>query len=182
MRQDAARCYIEACFRPHPMMERESWSGTRLKVAKDVLVSEEMANKFKTEKDTPYLRFVRGEGLTSSARNMFPISARSSSSWAASRRRRQGRVHNHEASRTSNDCYVCEMRRQEARAAASSLRGNDHDPRRPRLDHGLEQRGARVTFEWKAGSISPFRSTAGSHFNAPPRGCRLVGVHQLSPR
>ena len=32
-------------------------------MAKDVLVSEEMANKFKTEKDTPYLRFVRGEGL-----------------------------------------------------------------------------------------------------------------------
>ena len=32
-------------------------------VAKEVLVSEEMANKFKTEKDTPYLRFVRAEGL-----------------------------------------------------------------------------------------------------------------------
>src|SRR3954467_11206790 len=32
-------------------------------VAKEVLVSEEMANKFKTERDTPYLRFVRAEGL-----------------------------------------------------------------------------------------------------------------------
>ena len=33
-------------------------------MAKDVLVSDEMAQKFKTEKDTPYLRFVRGtEGL-----------------------------------------------------------------------------------------------------------------------
>ncbi len=27
------------------------------------MVSQEMAEKFKTEKDTPYLRFVRAEGL-----------------------------------------------------------------------------------------------------------------------
>ena len=32
-------------------------------MAKDVVVSQEMAEKFKTEKDTPYLRFVRSEGL-----------------------------------------------------------------------------------------------------------------------
>jgi hypothetical protein len=31
-------------------------------MAKDAIVSQEMADKFKTEKDSPYLRFVRGEG------------------------------------------------------------------------------------------------------------------------
>ena len=32
-------------------------------MAKDAIVSDELAQKFATEKDTPYLRFVRGEGL-----------------------------------------------------------------------------------------------------------------------
>jgi len=32
-------------------------------MAKDAIVSEELAKKFATEKDTPYLRWVRGEGL-----------------------------------------------------------------------------------------------------------------------
>ena len=32
-------------------------------MAKDAIVSEELAKKFSTEKDTPYLRWVRGEGL-----------------------------------------------------------------------------------------------------------------------
>ena len=32
-------------------------------MAKDAVVSDELAKKFATEKDTPYLRWVRGEGL-----------------------------------------------------------------------------------------------------------------------
>ena len=32
-------------------------------MAKDAIVSEELAKKFSTEKDTPYLRWVREEGL-----------------------------------------------------------------------------------------------------------------------
>src|ERR1700741_1510707 len=32
-------------------------------VIKNALVSEEMAKKFATEKETPYTRFIRGEGL-----------------------------------------------------------------------------------------------------------------------
>ena len=32
-------------------------------MAKDAVVPEELAKKFSTEKDTPYLRWVRGEGL-----------------------------------------------------------------------------------------------------------------------
>ena len=59
--------------------------------------------------------------------------------WA--RRGGRGVFLNHDASRTSNDCYVCEIppgRR--ARAAAPALRGDDLRPRRPRLDRGLERR------------------------------------------
>jgi hypothetical protein len=32
-------------------------------MANDATVSQDLADKFKTEKDSPYLRFVRGEGL-----------------------------------------------------------------------------------------------------------------------
>ncbi len=32
-------------------------------VAKGAVVSQELANKFRTEKDSPYLRFVRNDGL-----------------------------------------------------------------------------------------------------------------------
>src|ERR1700747_1807762 len=32
-------------------------------MAKDAIVSKDLADKFKTEKDSPYLRFVREEGL-----------------------------------------------------------------------------------------------------------------------
>jgi len=32
-------------------------------MAKNAVVSEELANKFATEKDSPYLRWVRKEGL-----------------------------------------------------------------------------------------------------------------------
>jgi len=32
-------------------------------MAKNAIVSEELAKKFATEKDTPYTRWVRGEGL-----------------------------------------------------------------------------------------------------------------------
>ena len=35
---------------------------------RDAIVSDDLAQKFATEKDTPYLRWVRDEGLTSSAR------------------------------------------------------------------------------------------------------------------
>ena len=47
-------------------------------MAKDAVVSDELAQKFETEKDTPYLRFVRNEGSTSSARTTCPIFAPSS--------------------------------------------------------------------------------------------------------
>ena len=41
-------------------------------MAKDAIVSDELAQKFATEKDTPYLRWVRGEGLDIIPSNYVP--------------------------------------------------------------------------------------------------------------
>src|SRR5207244_1197579 len=77
-------------------------------MAKDAVVPEELAKKFSTEKDTPYLRWVRGEGLdiisAHYVRNLRTVELKP---WA--RRGGRGVYINHEASRTSNDCYVCEI-------------------------------------------------------------------------
>src|SRR5258705_13074314 len=35
----------------------------RIRVAKDAIVSDDLAKKFATEKDSPYVRWVQGEGL-----------------------------------------------------------------------------------------------------------------------
>src|SRR5258708_26018856 len=72
------------------------------------VVSDDLAQKFKTEKDTPYLRFVRGEGLdiisAHYVRNLRTVELKP---WA--RRGGRGGYINHEASRPSNDCYVREI-------------------------------------------------------------------------
>ncbi len=75
-------------------------------MAKDALVSEEMAKKFATEKDTPYLRWVRDEGLGIISAHYVPdLRTVELKPWQ--RRGGAGVFINHEASRTSNDCYVC---------------------------------------------------------------------------
>ncbi len=70
------------------------------------VVSDDLAQKFKTEKDTPYLRFVRSEGLdllsAHYVRNLRHVELKP---WA--RRGGRGAYLNHDASRTSNDAYVC---------------------------------------------------------------------------
>src|SRR5215813_6006363 len=77
-------------------------------VIKNALVSDELANKFATEKETPYTRFIRGEGLDIIGAHYVPsLHTVELKPWA----RREGNFVfiNHEASRTSNDCYVCEI-------------------------------------------------------------------------
>src|SRR4029077_10369302 len=77
-------------------------------VIKNAIVSEEMAKKFATEKETPYTRFIRGEGLDIIGAHYVPsLHTVELKPWA----RREGNFVfiNHEASRTSNDCYVCEI-------------------------------------------------------------------------
>jgi oxalate decarboxylase/phosphoglucose isomerase-like protein (cupin superfamily) len=124
-------------------------------MAKDVLVSEEMAQKFKTEKDTPYLRFVRGEGLDIISAQYVPdLRTAELNPWARRGAGAKGVFINHEASRTTNDCYVCEI------APGKKLEPQHH--LYEEMIMVLSGRGSttiwnnadqRVTFEWKAGSI-----------------------------
>src|SRR5258708_38347754 len=77
-------------------------------MAKDAVVWEGRAKNFSTKRDTPYLRWVRSEGLdiigAHYVRNLRTVELKP---WA--RRGGRGVFINHEASRTSNDCYVCEI-------------------------------------------------------------------------
>src|SRR5262245_8979349 len=149
-------------------------------VAKDVLVSEEMANKFKTEKDTPYLRFVRGEGLDIVSAQYVPdLRTVELKPWARRGDGARGVFINHEASRTSNDCYVCQI------APCKKLEAQHHLYEEMILilaGRGSttvwNNAGARVTFEWKAGSIFAIPLNCWyQHFNGSGHEVvRLVGV------
>jgi len=149
-------------------------------VAKDVLVSEEMANKFKTEKDTPYLRFVRGEGLDIISAQYVPdLCTVELKPWPRRGEGTKGVFINHEASRTSNDCYVCEI------APGKKLAPQHHLYEEMIMilaGRGSttvwNNAGARVTFEWKAGSIFAVPLNCWyQHFNGPGQEVvRLVGV------
>ena len=144
----------------------------RLRVAKDVLVSEEMANKFKTEKDTPYLRFVRGEGLDIISAQYVPdLCTVELKPWPRRGEGAKGVFINHEASRTSNDCYVCEI-----------PAGGKLAPQRQLFEEMIyvlagrgsttvwNDAGKRVTFEWKAGSLFAIPLNAWhQHFNGAGR-------------
>jgi gentisate 1,2-dioxygenase len=124
-------------------------------VAKDAIVSKELAEKFKTEKDTPYLRFVRGDGLDVISAQYVPnLCTVDLKPWLRRGDGAKGVFINHEASRTSNDCYVCEI-----------APGKKLEPRHHLFEEMImvltgrgsttvwNNSGARVTFEWKAGSI-----------------------------
>src|SRR4029453_14129817 len=77
-------------------------------MAKDALVSEDLAQKFASEKETPYTRWVKAEGLDIISSFYVPdLHTVELKLWA--RRGGRGVVLNHDASRTSNDCYVCEI-------------------------------------------------------------------------
>ena len=77
-------------------------------MAKDAIVSDEFAKKFASEKETPYTRWVKSEGLDLINSTYVPsLHTVELKPWA--RRGGRGVFLNHEASRTSNDCYVCEI-------------------------------------------------------------------------
>jgi oxalate decarboxylase/phosphoglucose isomerase-like protein (cupin superfamily) len=135
-------------------------------MAKDAVVSQELAKKFATETDTPYLRWVRGEGLDIIGAHYVPnLHEVALKPWP--RRGGAGVFINHEASRTSNDCYVCEI------PAGSRLA-----PQRQLFEEMIlvldgrgstavwNDAGQRVTFEWKAGSLFAIPLNAWhQHFN-----------------
>src|SRR2546428_11761894 len=77
-------------------------------MAKDAIVSEDMAKKFAAEKDTPYTRWVRAEGLDIISSFYVPdLHTVELKPWP--RRGGRGVFLNHHASRTSDDFYVCEI-------------------------------------------------------------------------
>ena len=122
-------------------------------MAKDAMVSDELAKKFATEKETPYTRWVAKEGLDIipsiyvESLHTVPLKP-----WA--RRGGKGVYMNHDASRTSNDCYVCEIGP-----------GGQLAPQRQLFEEMIlvltgrgstsvwNDQGKKVTFEWKAGAL-----------------------------
>ena len=72
------------------------------------LASDDLAKKFEVERITPYMRFVKDEGLdiisAHYVRNLKTVELKP---WA--RRGGKGVFINHEASQVTNDCYVCEI-------------------------------------------------------------------------
>ena len=122
-------------------------------MAKDAIVSDKLASKFATEKDSPYTRWVRGEGLDIISAHYVPnLNTVDLKPWD----RRGGRAVfiNHDASRTSNDCYVCEI-----------PKGGNLAPQRQLFEEMIlilsgrgstavwNDSGARVTFEWGPGAM-----------------------------
>ncbi len=135
-------------------------------MASSPTVSDEFAKKFATEKETPYVRWVRGEGLDIiSAQYVANLRTVELKPWP--RRGGKGVYINHDASRFSNDCYVCEI-----------PPGGKLAPQRQLYEEMiliLEGRGStsvwndagkRITFEWKAGAIFAIPLNAWhQHFN-----------------
>src|SRR5260370_18482533 len=152
-------------------------------MAKNATVSEELANKFATEKETPYLRWVRGEGLDIISAHYVPnLRTVALKPWA--RRGGAGVFINHEASRTSNDCYECEI------PPAGKL-----SPQRQLYVHlilALDGRGSttvwndagdRIGFEWKAGAMFAIPLNAWhQHFNGSGAHPARVGAVNNCPR
>src|SRR5206468_10858203 len=147
-------------------------------MAKDALVSDNLAQKFAAEKETPYTRWVRAEGLDIISSFYVPdLHTVELKPWA--RRGGRGVFLNHDASRTSNDCYVCEI------PAGKSLA-----PQRQLYEemiYVLDGRGStavwntagkRISFEWKAGAIFALPLNAWhQHFNGSGRdAARYVAV------
>jgi oxalate decarboxylase/phosphoglucose isomerase-like protein (cupin superfamily) len=152
-------------------------------MASDALVSDNLAKKFAREKDSPYVRWVEAEGLDIIAAHYVPdLNTVELKPWE--RRGGRGVFINHEASRTSNDCYVCEI------PAAGKLA-----PQRQLFEemvlvlsgHGSttvwNDAGARVTFEWGPGSLFAIPlNTWHQHFNGSgTTAARFVSSTNMPP-
>ena len=152
-------------------------------MAKNAIVSDDLAQKFATEKDTPYLRWVRDEGLDIiSAHYIRNLRTVEQKPWA--RRGGKGVYINHEASRTSNDCYVCEI-----------APGKKLEPLRQLFEEMIlvldgrgsttvwNDAGQRITFEWKAGALFAIPLNCWhQHFNGSgSEPARFVSVTNAPP-
>ena len=150
---------------------------------KDALVSDEWPKKFASEKDTPYLNWVRDEGLeiinALYVKNLYTVDLKP---WA--RRGGKGVIINHDASRTSNDCYVCEI-----------PAGGKLAPQRMLFEEMVmilsgrgstsvwNDKGQRVTFEWGPGALFAIPLNCWhQHFNGSGKDpARFVAVTNAPP-
>src|SRR5438552_7803548 len=153
------------------------------RMAKNAVASEELASKFRTEKETPYTRWVKAEGLdiisAHYVRNLRTVELKP---WA--RRGGHGVFVNHEASRTSNDCYVCEI-----------PAGGKLAPQRQLFEEMIlilsgrgsttvwNDEGKRITFEWKEGALFAIPlNCSHQHFNGSGNApARFVSVTNAPP-
>lgn len=141
-------------------------------------VSEELASRFASEKRSKYQDWVEKEGLEIISAHYIPdLHDVELKPWP--RRDGFGVFINHEASRHSNDCYVCEI------PAAGKLA-----PQRQLFEEMIyvldgqgsttvwNDAGARITFEWQAGSLFAIPLNAWhQHFNGSGnQPARYLGV------
>jgi oxalate decarboxylase/phosphoglucose isomerase-like protein (cupin superfamily) len=152
-------------------------------MARDAMVSDDLAKKFATEKETPYTRWVAKEGLDIISAlhvpNLHTVELRP---WP--RRGGYGVFINHDASRTSNDCYVCEIPAGEKLA-----------PQRQLFEEMIlildgqgstavwNDAGQKVSFEWRNGALFAIPlNTWHQHFNGSGRQpARFVAVTNNPP-
>lgn len=147
------------------------------------MVSEKLAEKFKTEKETPYTRFIAAEGLDIIDGLYVPsLHDVALKPWA--RRGGNAVFINHDASRTSNDCYVMEI-----------PAGKKLEPQRQLYEETIlilsgrgsttvwNDSGAKVSFEWGAGAIFGIPLNAHhQHFNGSGMDpARFVSVTNMPP-
>jgi len=152
-------------------------------MTKDAIVSNEIASKFAKEKATPYTRWVASEGLDIINGLYVPdLNTVELKPWK--RRNGFGVFINHDASRTSNDCYVCEI-----------AAGDELAPQRQLYEEMIlilsgagstsvwNDAGQKVSFEWRAGSMFAIPVNAWhQHYNASGNErVRFVAVTNLPP-
>jgi oxalate decarboxylase/phosphoglucose isomerase-like protein (cupin superfamily) len=147
-------------------------------MTKDAIVSSEIAQKFATERSTPYTEWVQKEGLDIISALYVPnLHTVELKRWE--RRGGRGVYINHDASRTSNDCYICEI-----------PAGGKLAPQRQLFEemiYVLDGRGStsvwndagqEVSFEWNKGSLFAIPlNCLHQHFNGQGREvARFVAV------
>ncbi len=152
-------------------------------MTKNAMVSDDTAKKFAKEIETPYTRWVKNEGLDIIDGIYVPdLNTVGLKPWL----RRDGRAVfiNHDASRTSNDCYVCEInpggklteQRQLFEEMIMILQGRGSTT-------VWNDAGDKVSFEWQAGALFAIPvNTWHQHFNGSGKEpVRFVAVTNLPP-
>ncbi|NKB27320.1 MAG: ethanolamine ammonia lyase-activating protein [Rhodobacteraceae bacterium] len=152
-------------------------------MTKHAVVSDKMADKFRTEKETPYTRFLAAEGLELINGNYVPsLHEVALKPWA--RRGGNAVFMNHDASRTTNDCYVMEI-----------PAGGKLAPHRQLFEETVlilsgrgstvvwNDAGQKVSFEWGPGAIFGIPLNANhQHFNGSgSEPARYIGVTNMPP-